>query len=70
MKEIERRLEKLAASVGRAAGVPPLAIEDEGGLLRVDGHEPMTTEQYVELVKPWADAGIPAIIIKQKEAEK
>jgi len=58
-----KRIKNLESKIGQAAGLPPVAMEDDEGIYHVPGHESMTREEFDKLVEPWDKIGLPAIVI-------
>lgn len=64
---LNKRLDTLEMKIGRVAGLPPTAMVEDDGLYHCPGLLPMTEEEYRAHCKPWADIGVPAIVLMRGE---
>lgn len=64
---LNRRLDTLEVKISQVDGLPLVAFLEDDGLYYCSGLPPMTKEEHTAYCKPWADIGIPAIVLTRGE---
>ncbi|GAB6275596.1 MAG: hypothetical protein SAMD01599839_01360 [Rectinema sp.] len=67
---LNRRLDNLEMKISQVDGLPPIAFLKDDGLYYCPCLPPMTKEEHLACCKPWADIGIPAIVITTKQEKE